>query len=1548
MSGSRTFRLFVSSTFSDLKAERNALQQHVFPRLKQLCLLTDCRFQDIDLRWGISEEAGLDQRTMRICLQEVARCQATTPRPNFVVLLGDRYGWRPLPFEMPAAEFATARAAAAGSEAALLDRWYRLDENADPPVFRLQPRERGTPEAHYPTWREKVELPLNALLGRLSPAASASATEQEIEAGALAMGADQHVFGFFRTISGFPPSGAGDFRDVLPDGTPSREPAERLAELKRRLRTRLGRNLSHYEARWLPPEQWSLPPDEACSAVVERLLRAVQSLPATRERLARPAWEQLQSDRQEFLRALPAAFPAHSGPAASRPPEAAPITLDHLPALCSEVFLQLGWIILQELADLAAADAVEGDRQAHREFGEYRSRNFIGRKATLHAIEDYLAGLGRAEQAAPLGVVGESGSGKTALLAHAADRVASLHPGTEVVVRFVGATPESADGRSLLQSICRDVARRYRLPEAEVSEDYRTLARRFPERLAVATRERPLAVFIDALDMLSAADRANALGWLPRRLPLHVALVVSTTPGDGEAAVERRLGDRRIRLDTLSLSEGARLLRRWLGDAKRRLTRNQRRAVLEGFSHSRLPLYLKLAFESAREWPSTYTAAPLGTTVSALIEALFARLSEAGNHGEQLVARSLGYLAAARHGLTEDEILDVLSRDAAVMQSFRDRSPDSPVVPHLPVVVWSRLYHDLQFYLAPQHADGTTVLTFYHQQVKRVAEAAYLSGAGRARHGDLARYYEADTRLSVEAGDRRVYNLRKLAELPYQQVLSGRWNELGDTLGSLDFLQAKVAAGAGYDAMADFERAVRLLPAAPRFEDDPHERSRAILREFGSAFNQEASAFLSFPETTGQQIYQNLFAHSGVDGPAGELLREFPGPWAGAAAWLRRLNRTPRTSISRALLRTLPAHAAEVTALAVSPDGNWIASGARDGEIRVFQRSDGAEAAGFRIENGAVAGLGWIGGAAEPLRLVSASQTGRLTLWDWEAERAEPGAAELRTRCRAIAALGDGRVVAGGDDRVVSAWKPGDPRPERLYNHQDRVLCLAADRESGRVISGGADRTVRLWVGGTALPPQRGHERPVRAVALDPDGGRAVSGDEAGIIRIWGVAGQRERRVITAHAQRVTCLAVLSRAAQVLSGSADTTIKSWDADTGQQLATLRAHTRPVSCLASAPPPDEGWFVSAGEDATVRVWQVETERRPPADSAEHEGGISALVELPDGRVASGSEDGTIRIWDAAGEHQVALRGHVGPITALLAGPGGLVSGSADCAIRRWRLDGSNRVDLWGGRPQAALAQSSRGPEVIGGATRPGPEPGAGHSRTVSSLVQAGDRVLSAGEDGTVRAWDLDSGLPSETYEPVTGALAAVQVLDNWIVGAGTPREVLLWPRRGGWIGRRLEGHESSVSCLTRLDGDRVASGGLDGTIRVWSATNAAGRVRWSHPSRVNCLAVDPEQGMLASGGDDGSVLLGPLEGGEPRRLAGHAAPVRALALHSELLVSAGDDGRINLYRPADGALVVSASLGSAVTAVLFKSPNRLWTGTRGATVALFQLELGSGR
>src|SRR5579883_3300122 len=110
----RLFRVFVSSTFNDFNLERNALQAEVFPRLQEFCRQHGGRFQAVDLRWGVSEEAGRDQQTLDVCLQEIQRCQRTTPRPNFIALLGSRYGWRPLPPRIAADEFQSLLVSLAG------------------------------------------------------------------------------------------------------------------------------------------------------------------------------------------------------------------------------------------------------------------------------------------------------------------------------------------------------------------------------------------------------------------------------------------------------------------------------------------------------------------------------------------------------------------------------------------------------------------------------------------------------------------------------------------------------------------------------------------------------------------------------------------------------------------------------------------------------------------------------------------------------------------------------------------------------------------------------------------------------------------------------------------------------------------------------------------------------------------------------------------------------------------------------------------------------------------------------------------------------------------------------------------------------------------------------------------------------------------------------------------------------------------------------------------------------------------------------------------
>lgn len=91
----RTIRVFISSTFRDLEAERDYLNKIVFPQVEQYCTQRFLTFIPIDLRWGIPEEDSRNGLVLSTCLEEI-----DYSRPFFIGILGSRYGWMPKPEEL--------------------------------------------------------------------------------------------------------------------------------------------------------------------------------------------------------------------------------------------------------------------------------------------------------------------------------------------------------------------------------------------------------------------------------------------------------------------------------------------------------------------------------------------------------------------------------------------------------------------------------------------------------------------------------------------------------------------------------------------------------------------------------------------------------------------------------------------------------------------------------------------------------------------------------------------------------------------------------------------------------------------------------------------------------------------------------------------------------------------------------------------------------------------------------------------------------------------------------------------------------------------------------------------------------------------------------------------------------------------------------------------------------------------------------------------------------------------------------------------------------
>lgn len=186
-----TFQLFISSTFEDFARERDIINTDVYFAVNHMCEEKGYHFEIVDLRWGIREEAAYNQKTMPICLDEIRKCQKG-PRPSCLILVGNRYGWVPLPYTIDCAQVDKMLAVMKTEERALFCSWYLKDENSLESRFVLRQRTGIFRESEK--W-SPVEKELLDILQRASmqvlPREEAerlcflSATEQEIHTGFL-------------------------------------------------------------------------------------------------------------------------------------------------------------------------------------------------------------------------------------------------------------------------------------------------------------------------------------------------------------------------------------------------------------------------------------------------------------------------------------------------------------------------------------------------------------------------------------------------------------------------------------------------------------------------------------------------------------------------------------------------------------------------------------------------------------------------------------------------------------------------------------------------------------------------------------------------------------------------------------------------------------------------------------------------------------------------------------------------------------------------------------------------------------------------------------------------------------------------------------------------------------------------------------------------------------------------------------------------------------------------------------------------------------------
>ncbi|CAL1543247.1 unnamed protein product [Lymnaea stagnalis] len=707
-------RIYVSST-PDLQEEREFLEEVAYPKIRELCENLGLNCHVVDMRTG-SGILTNDVETFDLIEGELHACRTSSVGPYFVGLIGHDLDDQTLPGFLHKSVYEEIRETLIkeniiGVEP--LDDVYRLDSNRNPPVYIKQPIH-ALEDYQSP---EEVEHILHEALSK----AVSLIRKHKRNLGPT-------LVDFYKWSAVVKEMEEGLLTSHSPrtdtlcfmmdDDEPSSEQAavQQEEEPIHRLRHNVAQHYRNYASK-------------------DNLINFKSG-----------------KKNMTYLRSISDTFVAR------------------VTSILNSQICHREYDIIHELTD--GSEAIQHVHLALKAAGQCTISNDL--------TEEMKAVIERADTSPKTIVLfGATGAGKTTAVSHVVKESVLWRPGRKVAFRCLGTTLRSSSLLRVLESLVRQLSFLYSLdleirPDLTLQEVVHMFCRCLQDVSARRDTDGELLVVMDDLNKLTDLD-FHSLARILDSLSTGTTLIITvTTPSALFDVVKAHPTVQLFSRPYLTTSEVGELVAQNLEAVHRVITGDQHLTAVHALPTDTTPLCAQTMYHIMRWWPSNTLPQLQPFTGTATDDFQIFLQSVETSLGKAFTRYVLSFLASARHGLADHELLHLISKDSELLDEIKEEEDEVvSVVEGFPYQLQlSRVMSRLGKFLVEIKLEGETVHLISAEALVGAITSRYMTGNFfHAIHQKLANFF-----LFIRRG--LLLSSRDISEQKYKHLSKYHWRTL--------------------------------------------------------------------------------------------------------------------------------------------------------------------------------------------------------------------------------------------------------------------------------------------------------------------------------------------------------------------------------------------------------------------------------------------------------------------------------------------------------------------------------------------------------------------------------------------------------------------------------------------------------------------------------------------------------------------------------------------------------------------------------------------------